>query len=402
MHDVIIIGAGPGGSATAYYLARHGLDVLFIDKSDFPRDKTCGDGLTPRALAVLEDMGLLNDLLQIGCRVNSLEIAAPKGHAVAAPFPGKNGQPGYALTVPRLILDDAIRKLAIVNGAVFEHPLRVTDLITDHNSVLAIGKRQGKTIKVRGRLAVIATGATIPLLMRIGILKKSPRMALAARAYFEGVKGLTNRMQLRFDGVPLPGYGWIFPLPNESANIGAGVFPAGWAGGRLFGTGLQAYEAFIHAPALQHILARTRQVGPVKGYPLRTDFATAPTYGERLLLVGEAAGLVNPLTGEGIDYALESGRLAAEHLIGLLSSGDLSLEKLSAYDQLLRQRFQRLFIACNWIRDLCVNPLLINQMVSAAGRRPDLKLALINLAFGHAAQEEVTIGRILRRLFNWN
>jgi geranylgeranyl reductase family protein len=403
MHDVAIVGAGPGGSAAAYYLARAGLDVIFVDKASFPRDKTCGDGLTPRALNILEDMGLLARLFQAGCHTTQFEITAPNGRSVAASFPQFNRQPGYTLIVPRLILDDMIRLAALAAGAAFESPLRVTDITTDQAGVTITGQGQGKAVKLKARLGIIATGASTPLLLRMGILKQTPPLALAARAYFEDIRGITDRLQLRFDGLPMPAYGWIFPLSKASANIGAGAFPAGWGRWRLprTGTAKTAFDAFLQAPALRAMLTNARQVGPVKGYPIRIDFPNAPTYAERVLLVGEAAGLVNPLTGEGIDYALESGKLAAEHLIGMFTAGDLAQNILAEYDRLLRQRFQRLFTTCHWMRDLFSNRLLINSLIGAAIRRPDLKMILINIAFGdQTILENITVRRILRRLFN--
>lgn len=399
MHDVVIVGAGPGGSAAAYYLAKQGLDVMLLDKSDFPRDKTCGDGLTPRALNILRDMDLLNDLLQLGSRVNSLEIAAPKGHAVEAPFPKENGKPGYTLIVPRLVFDDAVRAKALASGAKFESPVRVTEVIPDRNSVVVTGKRHGQAVTIKARVAIVAVGANIPLLLQMGLLKQTPQMALAARAYFEGVGGLTDQMLLSFDGVPLPGYGWVFPLPNSAANVGAGIFPWGWMGRWIPRRTRSAFDTFTQTQTVQSMLAGAHQVGPVKGYPLRMDFATAPTFGERVLLVGEAAGLVNPLTGEGIDYALESGKVAAEYLVKQFEAGDFSRQHLAGYDQALRRRFQRLFVFCSLTRNLFVNPLLIEPMVRAAIRRPDLKMLLINIMFGQqAALENISVRRVLRRV----
>lgn len=399
MHDVVIVGAGPGGSAAAYYLARQGLDVLLLDKSSFPRDKTCGDGLTPRALSVLEDMRLLSDLLRVGYRLNRVEVASAKGQTVEAPFPSKNDRPGYTLIVPRLTLDDTLRSHAVAHGAKFQSQVRVTEVAPSGGGVLVTGKHPGGSFSTAARVVIVATGASIPLLQQMGLLKKMPAVALAARAYFEEVKGLTDRMQLSFAGVPLPGYGWIFPLPNGAANIGAGIFPWGWVGRWMSRNARQAFDSFIQTPLLQDMLAGARQVGPVKGYPLRMDFLSAPTYSDRVLLVGEAAGLVNPLTGEGIDYALESGKVAAEHLLHLFASGDVSIHSLAEYDHLLRQRFQRLFRVCSLIRDLFVNPLLINPMISLAAHRPDLKVLLIKIAFGEQnTLNNITVQRVLRRV----
>jgi len=400
MYDVVIVGAGPGGSAAAHYLARRGLDVLLLDKADFPRDKTCGDGLSPRALGVLDDMGMLSDVVRAGGRINGVDIVAPKGHSVSVPVPAQDGLPGYSLIVPRLILDNAIRERAVASGAQFQSPVRVTDVEAEGNSVVVKGEFRGRSVSFWGRIAIIATGASVKLLLRMGLLKQAPRMMLAARAYFEDMAGLSDYIQVRFDGVPLPGYGWVFPLSGSSANVGAGFFRTGLAARWAPDTPRQAFDAFVQTPSLQGMLARARRAGPVKGYPLRVDFATAPTVGERVLLVGEAAGLVNPLTGEGIDYALESGRMAAEHLVTGFASGDLSRQSLEAYDGRLRRRYQSLFVFCNRIRDVYMNPLLLNRVVSAAARRTDLKMLLTNIVLGNRdAPAGVSLRTILKVIF---
>src|SRR5207253_4998850 len=126
-----------------------------------------------------------------------------------------------------------------------------------------------------------------------------PRALLAARAYFDELETqVARQFQLRFDGAPMPGYGWVFPVGTHAANVGVGFLP-----GRHSSPAAQAFERFTRGPALKKLLKNASQVGPVKGYPIRVDFRSSPTFAERTLLVGEAAGLVNPLTGEGIDYA---------------------------------------------------------------------------------------------------
>jgi len=382
-HDVVIIGAGPGGSAAAHYLAQQGLDILLLDKASFPRDKTCGDGLTPRALGMLDDMGLLNELLRLGWRINEMAIIAPKGHSVSAPLPRQKSWPDYALIIPRLILDERIRQRALASGAAFESPVRVTEIVPEPQGLLVKGEQRDREVNVRARMAIIATGASSKLLLRTGILKQMPPVALVARAYYEGLTGLTDRVDLRFDGVPLPGYGWVFPLSNSSANIGAGYLPGARLPWRRFGVRRAPFDSFVAHPPLRALLAGGQRVGPIKGYPLRTDFASAPTFGERVLLVGEAAGLVNPLTGEGIDYALESGKLAAEHVLRMFAAGDFARAQFVAYDQLLRQRYQRLFLFCNRVQVLFGSAFGLNRAVSAAARYPHLKLLLINIGLGN-------------------
>lgn len=374
-YDVVVIGAGPGGSTAAYYLARAGLKVLLLDKADFPRDKTCGDGLTPRALPTLADMGLLPQVLAVGCRLSALEITAPSDRAMTVHIPDMPHAPAYAVVVPRLVLDDLIRQRALNSGAMFQGGVHVRNIETDANGVTVVSD-QGS---FRGRMTVIATGASTRLLSTLGLLDKPRRMIVAARAYFEGVEFLPNHFQFRFDGVPLPGYGWVFPLSESSANIGAGFIP----GARGAPLSAQAgFKTFVDSPAMRHLLKNAWQRDSVKSYPIRTDFATAPTFGERMLLIGEAAGLVNPLTGDGIDYALETGRIAAEHLINLFAVGNFSRAGLEGYDGLLRERYQRLFTFCERVQRLCLNRRMLNLLIPMAARYPKLPTALVNMVLG--------------------
>lgn len=154
---------------------------------------------------------------------------------------------------------------------------------------------------------------------------------------------MTDQARFYLDGVSPPGYGWILPLSDSSANIGAALLSSKWQSHQMRGNSRDAFDAFLQNPQLERILAGAHQSSPAKGFPVRTDFATAPTFGERVMLVGEAAGLGHPLTGEGIAFALESGKLAAEHLARMLSTGDVSRKSLQQYDWQLRLRYQLFF-----------------------------------------------------------
>jgi geranylgeranyl reductase family protein len=381
-YDVVVVGAGPGGSSAAYYLARRNLRVLMVDKADFPRDKTCGDGLTPRALAVLDDMGLLDQLSQTSCRINGVEIYAPNGHSVASPIAARDGRHAFMLVVPRLKLDDVLRQHALAAGAAFEPRVHVTGVVTENGGVTIAGERDGHSVTYTARAAVIAPGANMRLLLRMGVLQQTPPTMVAARAYYEDLNVLTDRVQLRFDGVPLPGYAWVFPTAPRTANVGAGYFAAGRTHQRGIPSPQDAFESFARHSRLSSTLAQARRVSPVKGFPLRVDFLTAPTFAGRALLVGEAAGLVNPLSGEGIDYALESGRVAAEHLAGMFECADFSPARFAAYDRALREKYQSLFEFCHRVRETFHHPLWLNVLVGLASRRADLKQLLIRVVLG--------------------
>lgn len=400
VHDVIVVGAGPGGSAAAYYLARSGLDVLLVDKHEFPRDKTCGDGLPPLALRVLDDMGLLPSLRRLSHRINAFDLVAPNGQSVVVSLPTGQDGPDYSLIVPRLTLDNTLRQHAMAAGATFESPIHVTDVTPGERGVTVVGEHRGRATAIEARVAILATGASPTLQLRLGLLSRRPSMTLAARAYFEGLASLTDRAQIRFDGVPLPGYGWVFPLSDSSANVGAGFWTGGLTAHQMPKTAAAAFEQFVRRPPVREMLRGGQQVGPIKGYPLRTDFATAPTCGDRVLLVGEAAGLVNPLTGEGVDFALESGRLAAAQVAQMFADGDLSPQRVGEYDRLLRRRFQRQFEFCGRVRDVLVHPALVDLVVRLLNDRPDLKTWLTNVVLGNepAPGPLATIGEVASRL----
>lgn len=378
-YDVAIIGAGPGGAATAHYLALAGLRVLLLDKFSFPRDKTCGDGLTPRALRILDEMGLLERIQTESARHSLVRFTAPNGREVNADIPLRDARYSYVEIIPRLALDHLIVERAIASGATFESPVRVTDIARNREGVVITARRGKHTTIYAARMAVIATGANMALLLKLGLLKKQPAVVLACRAYYEGITDLPEGVQCRFDGVPLPGYGWIFPVSPTRANVGVGFFQMGLAGRWAPDNAREVFDRWLQIPSMQRLLAGAWQDGSVRGYPIRVDFATAPTYDERVILVGEAAGLVNPVTGEGIDYALESGKLAAEHLTAMFAAGNFSTNRLRAYDAQLRAEYQRLFTLCDRLRLLYLNAPVINRAISAGTRRRELRDLYMNI-----------------------
>ena len=381
--DVIVVGAGPGGSATAHFLAKQGLDVLLIDKADFPRDKTCGDGLSPRALHVLRSMGLLDPLLAAGHRVNNVYLFAPNGRLVEARVPPFDGLPEFVLVIPRLKLDDLIRVRAVEAGAEFRGRVTATDVVQESGRVVGVRTANAEgPIELRARLTVIATGAAMALLERAELLTHPPAFGRAARTYFEGLHKTDDAVEFHFDSVPLPGYGWVFPTSATTANVGAGYFERA---GRpaLRNSPRQVFDQFVASPGIARMLEGARAIAPAKGYPLRFDFPTARTALPGLALVGEACGLVNPLTGEGIDYALESAEVAAEVLGRALRSGAAPEQTAQKYQQALRAPFLRMLVNISRVRDLYLRPWVLNRFAAAASRDEEFKLLLIHVALGN-------------------
>lgn len=382
-HEVLIVGAGPAGSALAYFLAKAGRDVLLIDKAEFPRDKTCGDGLTPRALGVLRHMGLLEQVTAAGCHIKGIHLFMPDGQRVSSPIPAKGDLPPYLVVMPRYQLDDLLRAHAAAAGAQFRAKVEAVEIVRQGGQVLGV---QAKTpegpVTLRARHTVIATGAAAGLLEKAQMLAAKPQYGRAARGYYEGLAQVSDYVEFHLESVPLPGYGWVFPISSTAANVGAGYFvkPKQAA---LRNSPKQVLDDFLANPLMRDRVAPAQVVGAIKGYPLRFDFPTTRVAYPGLLVVGEAAGLVNPLTGEGIDYALESAEVAAEVLAEALRADHPPAQVEARFTADMRARFQAAFVMIGRVRDFYFRPWLLNRAGRAARRHTDFRTTLVNVCLGN-------------------
>lgn len=374
--DVVVIGAGPAGSATAYFLARGGLRVALLDKSDFPRDKTCGDGLTLRAQSVLRSMEVLDEVEEQAFPCYGVMVRNSDEHVFRLNFSSPDASLQRLMILPRLILDELLLQHAIKAGAEFIPFAKVVNIIEDRGDlVIDIGNKS----PCKSKLAVVCTGANTSLLRKIGLLKKTPTINLAARAYFDNVEDLDDTITLFFDGVQRPGYGWVFPTSAKSANIGCGVF---FDSGRPQTVHLQ--NLVESNPFIRRILRNAHQVGSLKGYPLNTNFSSSHSGTGRILVAGEAVGLVNPITGEGIDYALESAQLAAIAILGELSNGFDPTRIQKNYRISLRRQFQNLFIFSRLVQRVYLRDGILDRSLIRIGQKPHLQELIINACFGVA------------------
>lgn len=337
--QVLVVGAGPGGAAAAYWLARAGADVLLVDRTHFPRDKPCGDGLTPRAVKHLASMGL-GDFVHIHGKVfTGLRLFLQDSFTPNYALGGEKPLP-HGCIIPRRLLDDALRQQAIAAGARFLSG--VTALAPYYQRGQGMGMQgvcQNQLLTITARLTIIATGANRTLAQALGLCKAEQPKALALRAYMAGLTDLDEHLEIYLDRETLPGYGWLFPTAAGTANVGMGIT---WDGLTTAAASQRLRAAFDRLLQQRRFRDGKLLCAP-RGYPLCTDFPAIPLCTAGVLLVGETAGLVDPLIGEGIGLALESGKAAADVAMAALAADDVSERRLRAYSDTLREKYAGYF-----------------------------------------------------------
>jgi len=314
--DVLVVGAGPAGSAAAAWAARSGLDVVLVDAETFPRDKPCGDGLTPRAIAELDELGLGGWLAERP-RNRGLR-AAGFGQELYLPWPG-GSLPAHGSAVPRVELDARIRQVAVDSGARTLDGHRAVDVQMSGPQVAAVVCSPGRgrpPVEISCRRLVVADGARSQLGRRLGrTWHRGTAYGVAARSYATSGRSadpwISSHLELRAEtGELLSGYGWVFPLGDGNVNIGVGTLATDR---RPADTNLRGLlQHYVRAQ--RHTWQLTGDVRDPWSALLPMGGAVSGVAGANWLLVGDAAGCVNPLNGEGIDYGLETGHLAASLL----------------------------------------------------------------------------------------
>jgi menaquinone-9 beta-reductase len=349
--DVIVVGAGPAGSSTAFHLTQAGLDVLVLEKSYFPRDKVCGDGLTPRAVKQLVGMGIpLNP--QDGWFPNKGLRIIGGGVRLELEWPDLASYPGYGMMRSRRGFDETLARTASKAGARLLEGVNVTGPVLDDRTGRITGVtartggagEDGATRTYRARLVVAADGNSSRLSLAMGLAKRDDRpLGVAVRTYYTSPRHdddyLESWLELWDGDRLLPGYGWIFGAGDGTSNVGLGL--------------LNTSAAFQHTDyraLLRRWLAgmpaewgytEENRTEPIRGAALPMGFNRTPHYTRGLLLAGDAGGMVNPFNGEGIAYAMESGEIAARVITQALARPDqASTERaLHGYPQALRDAY---------------------------------------------------------------
>ena len=376
MHDVLVVGGGPAGAATAYWLASAGRDVVVCEKKVFPRDKTCGDGLTPRAVHQLAEMGLEDAVARDHHRYDGLRAVA-HGITLELEWPSHPVYPSHGYVVRRRDLDQLVAEHAVKAGATLWQGAECVGPVLDRGLVAGAHvkrKDTGAVEEVRARYVVVADGSNSRFGRALGTTRnKAYPQGMAIRGYYESPihddPWIESCLDLRDrNGNSLPGYGWIFPVGDGTINVGMGLLST-FRDWKSVNTSHLMDEWAATAPERWGITPEGRCGDPTGGR-LPMGGSVGPRVGPTWLAVGDAAGSVNPFNGEGIDYAYETGRLAADVLDEALATGSgLALQR---YDATLDREFGLYFKVARLFAHVIGRPALMRELTRVGMRSRSL------------------------------
>lgn len=337
--DVIVVGGGPAGAATATMLAQKGYDVLLFDRKEFPRDKACGDAVPAGAIEILWRLGMQEKIRKAEERgefypLTQMLLVSPKGYELEATLHrGKGGADSYV--TPRIHFDAVIQQHAVDSGAEFCRA-QVKAPIVENNRVVGVRARaNGSTKDFRAKVIIGADGVTSAITRAIRPKSKQhvdAHRAVALRAYIEDLEEFPHEVEFYLYRDLLPGYAWIFPIGENKANIGLGMRLDQFR--RLKRSLDDMLRDFLEMPAIKKRLKRGGQIRDVATWQLNFGSQKDLQHAfDGALLVGDAAGFINPLTGGGIHNALVSAELAAQTVHEALQKGDTSREAMAIYEQ---------------------------------------------------------------------
>jgi menaquinone-9 beta-reductase len=375
-HDVLVVGGGPAGAAAGFWLAKAGHDVCVLERKAFPRDKTCGDGLTPRAVHQLREMGLEPPIAARHHRHDGLRAEA-HGITLELPWPDHPVFPSYGYVVRRRDLDRIVAEHAGAAGAtVRESSEALRPLTRDGHVIGALvkDKASGETTEVHARYVVVADGSLSRFGRALGTARnKSYPQGIAIRGYFESPRSADPWIESCLDvhdrdGRSLPGYGWIFPLGDGAINVGIGLLST-YKGYRDVNTTHLMGEWAATAPERWGI-DPDAMLAPPTGGRLPMAGSVDPKVGPNWLVVGDAAGSINPFNGEGIDYAYETARMAADLIDEAIVSG--TGQPLQRYTTMLDDEYGLYFRVARSFARIIGQPVLMRELTRVGMRSQSL------------------------------
>ncbi len=381
--NIVIIGAGPAGCATSLFLSKHKIHHTIIDKAIFPRDKVCGDALSGKTVYVLNQLDPtiipeFNELKNEFIESWGVKFVAPNGKAIDIPFKSDMSKeqlpPGFI--AKRFDFDNELFKRLDRTFATVIEGAEVTQIVKTANGTDVFYEKENSKFEIRNSKLIIGAEGDRSIVAKkfAGIQKDNDHYCAGIRAYYEGVTGMheQNFIELHFLPEMLPGYFWIFPLPNGMANVGAGMLSSE-VSKRKVNLKADMLKAIESNPNIKERFKNATLQGKIQGWGLPLGSKKRPVSGEGFLLVGDAGSLIDPFTGEGIGNALYSGMMAANHIAECIKQDKFDADFMKQYDIAFYNRQWDELKLSHTMQKLCKFPWLFNFVVNKAHRNKTLR-----------------------------
>ncbi|MCX8197463.1 MAG: geranylgeranyl reductase family protein [Candidatus Micrarchaeota archaeon] len=390
LYDAIVVGGGPAGSTAATFLAKKGRRVLLLEKENWPRNKTCGDAISGKSVGVLRELGLTDALEKAEHgEVVGITFSSPNGTVVTIPFKGSDGQISKGYVCRRMVYDNILWDNAKRLCDSYEG-VEVTGLVKEGQKVIGVRARDKakQEMEFRAKIVIGADGvASVVARETRGADVDPQHTCIAYRAYYSGISGMNSTLEIHFVKSILPGYFWIFPLEHGIANVGVGMVMSDMKKGNV---NLQKamLDIINNNPLFKSRFANAKQLSPISAWSLPFGSKKRKVSGDGFLLVGDAAGLVDPFSGEGIGNAMTSGKIAAEVADEALSFGRTDAEMLAKYDQKLWAEIENELKLSYAMQKLGKIEWLLNFVISKAAKSPKAREAIAGTFTNEEAKKE--------------
>ena len=393
MFDVIIVGAGPAGTTAALYAHRLGLNCILLEKAVFPRDKICGDALSGKSVRIMRELNLLDEVEKLGgSEINRITFGSPSNKQFDIHLQGTKNKTKITkgFVIPREIFDNYMFEKA---DAVTEtrQGFSVKDLIIENDCVMGIiGKTQnGVEEEIRAPIVMGCDGCNSIVARKLGLYEMNmENTSVAVRCYYEGVKELTDQIELHYVKEVNPGYFWLFPAGEGRANIGIGLSKSDMKKEKR--TLRQIMDDVTQTEYFKERFSDAKQLERPVGWNLPLGSIHRKNHGNGFMLLGDAAGLIDPFTGEGIGNAMVSGQYAMEIAAKCKKTGDYSEITLAEYDVLLWREIGQELRTSTKLQSLARSKFLLNFVINRASRNDEVQNIISGMLTNEIPKDELS------------
>ncbi len=393
--DAIVIGAGPSGSSCATYLSKKGSKVLLLDKEYFPREKTCGDGISGKSITILRELGLIEEIESLPHgKISGVTFSSPDGTVVEIPISKSEGGLEHGYCIRRLLFDNVIFKNAKKHSAKTVEGFTVTGLIRDSQKRIVGVKgftRERDRKEFYADVIVGADGANSKVARELGVRNfDTVNLCISLRCYYRDVKGMKGNIEMHFLDSLVPGYFWIFPMEKGMVNVGIAMI-ANDMRARNVNLKKEMFGVIENNPIIRDRFTGSTMVsGTLKGWTMPLGSKRLKSHGDGWLLVGDAASLVDPFTYEGIGNALYSGKLAAEAVSKAIEKNNYSETQFSSYEHALEEELDQELRNSSQMQRRARSRFLMNLLIHKAVRNMEVRELMSKTLTGSISRKVYT------------